>query len=44
MQVCHIVLGSGTAFDEMKIGSFIHNNQSMFKLSGTLGIQSEIRL
>ena len=43
MQVCWL-LWSGTSLDEMKACALVHDDQCMLKLTGSFGIQPEIRL
>ena len=44
MEVRHVILRGGTAFDKVQISTLIHNDQSMLKLSGSRCIQSKIGL
>ena len=44
MEVRHIVLRGGTAFDKMQVCTLVHNDQGMLELSGSRCVQSKIRL
>ena len=44
MEVRHVVLRGGTAFDKMQIGTLVHNDQGMLELSGSRCVQSKIGL
>ena len=44
MEVRHVVLRGGTAFDKMQVCTLVHNDQGMLELSGSRCVQSKIRL
>ena len=44
MQVCYVIFRSRTSLDEMKARALVHDDQCMLKLTGSFGIQPEIRL
>ena len=44
MQVGDVVLGGGTPFNEVQGGALVDDDQGMFKLSGSGGVQAEIGL
>lgn len=44
MEVRHVVLRGGTAFDKMQVCTLVHNDQGMLELSGSRCVQSKIGL
>ena len=44
VEVCHVVLGRGTALDKVQVGVVLDDNERVLKLAGALGVEAEVAL